>query len=249
MSRHYFDVLKKVKEINKELKSEEKKEFPEIVRSRRYFLLSAILVCLSYFLLTVVPMFVNIDVKYFWIFLLQLLFFIVIFIISIINYGKKTEKFPNVFLKKSKKLSEYIETKFSVNSLAAIDSLIDECKRYNEERGRKFSIISKVFSITMSAAIIPTLNLVLKGLFNNSDGKNIFHVNVNAFGTILIIVIILTTCLLGFWEEILNNPLFGQGAKNISLYELLVEVRYLIYSKKVTYKDVSKRKYKHCHFR
>lgn len=225
MSKYYYEVLEKTNEISKKIRNEEKVHFPEIVRNRKIFEISIGIFFVLYLTLIFSPLLFSNNIKIIYIVLMLLIIDVVIVSIYTLKYTRDLKNYPTLSIEKTKELKIYIEHRFNVKPLKAVNGLIEECKDYTLNRQRRYSIASKIFSVIMSLAIVPTAQLILKSVY---EGKQ------ESLPTVVIIIlsiiaIIILLLLMILWDKIINEPIWGKESKNLDLLRLLKEVRYLMY--------------------
>ena len=225
MSKYYYEVLEKTNEINKKIRDEEKVRFPKIARNRQIFEISTGIFFVLYLTLIFSPLLFSNNIKIIYIVLGLLIIDVVIVSIYTLKYTQDLKNYPTLSIEKTKKLKMYIEHRFDINPLKAVNGLIEECKDYTLNRQRRYSIVSKAFSVIMSLAIVPTAQLILKSVY---EGKQ------ESLPTVVIIILSITAMiilllLMILWDKIINEPIWGKESKNLDLLGLLKEVRYLMY--------------------
>ena len=229
MSKYYYELIEKINKINKEIKVDEKKRYPELVRSRIYFQISLVLFFILYGLVIFSPALFSRNMVAVFSVLLILVIDVCFVIFFMRSYVVNLKKYPNLSNRKSGELRKYIEYRFVDSPLEAVNKLIEECEEYKENRKIKYSLLPNVLSVIMSLAIVPTANIVwkywLESLLVGSKG----YIPITIIIVFIIFVIILLFSLMVLWHRLINEPLWGKANKNLNQLYLLKEVRYLMY--------------------
>ena len=233
LSKYYFELSNEVKNISKSYNKEEKSKYPRWYWSKRIFYISIILFYISYILFILFPLIFK-NIYWYWGIISFLVIDFIILVITIFFIFRESKRVPNIYTTRSEKLENYIRKSFPENPINAVDSLIEECQKFIENRQRKFSIISKASSLILSIAILPVSNSILKSSFNNAlfnelqqDTENIVR-----FVILLFIILLVIIFFIWLWDIIIYDLPFGANGRNINQLALLIEVRYLMYKGK-----------------
>ena len=223
MSKYYYELMDKIKEVNENIKAEERELYPDLVKSEERFKRYIVLFLICYLILIFSPIIFNKNIIWTVIFLISSIVFLILSVSYLKSYTNKIKKYPNLFIKKSVKIKEYVEYRFKKSPQSAVKQLIEECNEYINNRSRRYSILPKVISVTMSLAIVPTMDFVFKSAL---EGK---------FDSLPVIIILLIMGMVTFyfltlfWDKLLYEPVTGKAADNLAQLHLLEEVRYLMY--------------------
>lgn len=233
LSKYYFELSNEVKNISKYSNKEEKSKYPKWYRLKRIFYISIILLYILYILFILSPLILK-NIYWYWVIISFLAIDLITLVITTFFIFRESKRVPNIYATRSEKLKEYIIKNFSESPLNAVESLIEECREFIENRQRRFSTISKALSVTLSIAILPVLNVNLKFFFSGNLFDEIQKDTKNAAILIglLLIVLFIILFFIWLWDIIIYDLPFGANGRNINQLKLLIEVRYLMYKGK-----------------